>query len=95
MPRCQVSPRRRRAHAGLPLREEPFLSSIILDLGHEGLELLSSIHSHKTALLSFTASLTVNRELYFQTSRRPNCTGTFQCHSNNEHARYSPRSIVG
>ena len=24
-----------------------------------------------------------------------NCTGTFQCHSNNEHAIHSPRSIAG
>ena len=44
----------------LPLREAPCSPSIILDLGHEGPELLSSIHSHKTSLLSFTASLTVN-----------------------------------
>ena len=62
-------------------------SSIIIDLGHEGLELLSSIHSHKTPLLSFTASLTANC-----ISRRPNCTGTFQCHSNNEHAIPQDRS---
>ena len=72
---------------GLPLREAPCSSSIIIDLGHEGLELLSSIHSHKTPLLSFTAPLTANC-----ISRRPNCTGTFQCHSNNEHAIPRDRS---
>ena len=72
---------------GLSPREAPCSSSIILDLGHEGLGLLSSIHSHKTSLLSFTASLTANC-----TSRRPNCTGTFQCHSNNEHAISRDRS---
>ena len=35
---------------GLPLCEAPCSSNIILDLSHEGLELLSSIDSHKTPL---------------------------------------------
>ena len=88
MPRFQVSPFAGEPTPGLPLREAPCSSSIIIDLGHGGLEeLLSSIHSHKTPLLSFTASLTANC-----ISRRPNCTGTFQCHSNNEHAIPRDRS---
>ena len=42
----------------LPLREAPCSSRTILDLGHEERELLSSVHSHKTSLLSFTPHTT-------------------------------------
>ena len=72
---------------GLPLREAPCSSSIIFDLDREALEFLSSVHSHETSVLSFITSLTVNC-----TSRRPNCIGTFQCRSINEHAIPQDRS---
>ena len=72
---------------GSPLREAPCSSSIIFDLDHEALELLSSVHSHESSFLPFTTSLTVN-----YISRRPNCTGTFQCRSINEHAILRDRS---
>ena len=74
---------------GLPLCEAPCSSSIIINLGHEGLVLLSSIHSHKTPLLSFTASLIANC-----ISRRPKLHRHFSVPLK-QRGRYSPRSIAG
>ena len=70
----------------LPLREAPGSLSIDLNLDHEPRELLSSARSHETSLSSLTAAPVTNCH-----SSRPNCTGTFQCRSMNEHA--TPRSL--
>jgi len=70
----------------LLLGEAPSSLSIDLSLAHGPLELLSSIQSHATSLPALTTSLIINC-----VSERPNCTGTFQCRSMNEHA--TPRSL--
>ena len=70
----------------LPLHEASGSLSIDLNLDHEPRELLSSARSHETSLSSLTAAPVTNCH-----SSRPNCTGTFQCRSMNEHA--APRSL--
>ena len=71
----------------LLLGEAPSSLSIDLSLSHGPLELLSSmVQSHATSLPALTTPLIINC-----VSGRPNCTGTFQCRSMNEHA--TPRSL--
>ena len=70
----------------LLLGEAPSSLSIDLSLSQGPLELLSSMQSHATSLPALTTSLIINC-----VSGRPNCTGTFQCRSMNEHA--TPRSL--
>ena len=70
----------------MPLREASSSLSIDLSLSQGPLELLSTMQSHATSLPALTTSLIINC-----VSGRPNCTGTFQCRSMNEHA--TPRSL--
>ena len=76
---------------GLPLREAPCSSSIIFDLDHEALELLSS--QLRTFARNFALVLhhVSHRELYFQTAE---LHGHFSVPLN-QRARHSPRSVVG
>ena len=69
----------------LPLHEAPCSSSIILDLGYE--QEWSFPASYIRTKLRSCPSPRLSR-----ISRRPNCTGTFQCRSNNEHAIPRDRS---
>ena len=78
--------RRRRNRVRIASREASYSLSIIVNLGREILGLLSPVHWYETSLPSLTTSLIINC-----VSERPNCTGTFQCRSMNEHA--TPRSL--
>ena len=66
--------------------QAPSSLSTDLSLAHRPPELLSSIQPHATSLPALTTPLIIGC-----VSERPNCTGTFQCRSMNEHA--TPRSL--
>ena len=73
--------------AGLTCPQEPGLSVPDRQATKDWSFSAPCIFAQNVALLSFTASLTAKC-----ISRRPNCTDTFQCHSNNEHAIPRDRS---